>query len=807
LGSEGSRQAKPAGNCSTPRTGTLAKTYAIIAAMFRRRTRVCALGLAAILAGCRQSGVQSCLDLTAAAQYEKAAALCAGVYAAEGNDRAGASTVLAHYSLGHGDEVLAWVDRLAKDGKLRPGVWGLAAAVHMQRGEVEVADREYRSDLALHQAKGDDQRAADTLVRLADLASHRSRYRESFLFFRSALESAVKAKDRNLEELSARGIYNVLYSVGDLQGAWQALESAGELAGKQDPDKQDPAGQAWIFANRGNVLTDEGRLALARRDFERALALATEATDREFFRSTHLNLTNIHLRLGDVARASHHLAEAGKYAEPGEPMPALLYYRARLALAQGRPADAVQAVTTALGQDPAPDWVWDLEYQRGRAEEARGDLKAAEAAYRKSIEAVEGMRRSLGFDDLKTWLLDRKREPFEALFRLQARSGRAEEALATAEKALARTLLDALLYAHSAKGAPNEAPWSPDAAAARLGDLEVLLPVMSESPVAALQPIRQVLSAFGNRHGLVYFEAGDEVWLATVARQEVRLRPLTLPAASIRQLADRFLAHPEDAGVAGQLGEILLPLDALPKQGQTVYVIADGILGNLPFAALRRGGRYLVEDHPVSLLPSLNALAALESRGAQAPAQAPGPALVLSDPRGDLPGAAMEGQAVARLLAGSLRTAGAATSRELAGAAHARILHLATHTGLSARGPWLLLADRRLGASEIVTRRIGPRLVVLASCASGVRPGRQMWGSMGAAFLAAGSRAVLASLWSVEDRQTHEFVLRFYTEGGASDPAGALARAQRVAIGRGQSPTLWAPFVLFGSERFSDEAR
>jgi len=790
--------------------------------MFQWRTRVCALGLAAILAGCRQSGVQNCLDLTAAAQYEKAAALCAGVYAAEGNDRAGASTVLAHYSLGHGDEVLAWVDRLAKDGKLRPGVWGLAAAVHLQRGELEVADREYRSDLALHQAKGDDQRAADTLIRLADLAWHRSRYRESFLFFRSAQEEAAKAKDRNLEELAARGIYNVLYSVGDLKGAWQALESAGELAGKQDP-----GGQAWIFANRGNVLTDEGRLALARRDFEQALALETGAADREFFRSTHLNLTNIHLRLGDIARASHHLEEAWKYAEPGEPMPSLLYYRARLALAQGRPADAVQAVTTALSQDPAPDWVWDLEYQRGRAEEARGDLKAAEAAYRKSIEVVEGMRRSLAFDDLKTWLLDRKREPLEALFRLQARSGRAEEALATAEKALARTLLDALLSAHSAEGSSDgadgaddaddagnagnaddaddagDAPWSPDAAAARLGDLELLLPVMSESPVAALQPIRQVLSAFGGRHGLVYFEAGDEVWLAIVARQEVRLRPLPLPAAGIRRLSDRFLAHPDDAGVAGELGETLLPLEALPKQGQTVYVIADGILGNLPFAALRREGRYLVEDHPVSLLPSLNALAALESRGAKTP----GPPLVLSDPRGDLPAAAMEGRAVARLLAGSLRTAGAATSRELAGAAHARLLHLATHTGLSARGPWLLLADRRLGASEIVTRRIGPRLVVLASCASGVRPGRQMWGSMGAAFLAAGSRAVLASLWSVEDRQTHEFVLRFYTEGGASDPAGALARAQRVAIGRGQSPTLWAPFVLFGSERFPDEAR
>ncbi|HEV2845575.1 MAG TPA: CHAT domain-containing protein, partial [Thermoanaerobaculia bacterium] len=715
--------------------------------MFQTRTWVCALAVT-LLAGCRESGVQDCQDLIGKARYEHAVKRCAEVYAAEGDAHAGAATVLAHYSLGHGDEVLAWVDRLAKDGKVRPGVWGLAAAVHLQRGEAEAADREYRSDLALYQAMGNHARAADTLIRLAGLAEQRSRYREEFLLYRRALEEAVTAKDRDLEEISARGLYNVLYSVGDLQGARQALERASELAGEQDP-----GGQAWILANRGNVLADEGRLALARRDYEGALALGTEGTERVFFRSAHLNLTKVHLRLGEAARAAHHLEAAWKYAEPGEPIPSsLLYYRARVALAQGRPADAVQALTTALSQDPAPDWAWDLEYQRGRAEEARGELKAAEAAYEKSIEIVEEMRRSLAFDELKTWLLDRKREPFEALFRLQARSGRAEEALATAEKAQARTLLDALLHAHSAEGLARGASWSPDVAAARIADLELLLPVMSESPVAVLQPVERVLRAFGDRHGLVYFEAGDEVWLATVTRRKVRLRPLTLPAAGIRRLAERFLAHPEDAGAAGELGEALLPPEALPERGKTVYVVADGVLGNLPFAALRREGRYLVEDHPVALVPSLNALAALESRDVEVP----GPPLVLADPRGNLPAAALEGRAVAKLLSASLRTAGTATSRELEGAARARILHLATHTGLSARGPWLLLADRRLGASEIVTHRIGPRLVVLASCASGVRPGRQMWGSMGAAFLAAGSRAVLASLWSVEARQTHE---------------------------------------------------
>ncbi len=761
--------------------------------MFQRRAQVCALGLAAVLTGCRESGVQSCQDLIEKSRYEEAAKRCAEVYAAEGDARAGASAVFVHYSLGHGDEVLAWVDRLAKDGKVRPGVWSLAATVHQQRGEAEAAERKYRSDLALYQAGSHHQRAADTLDRLADLSWQRSRYREAFLFASRGLEEATKAKDGELQARSVEALYQVLYSVGDLAGAQQALDRASELGIAKDGDAR-----VRFVNNRGNVLADQGRLALARRDLEDALAAGAGSSDQPLLRTIRLNLTDVYLTLGEADRAAHHLEEAWKHVEPDEPRPvSLLYYRARVDLARGRPAEAAETLATALSQDPAPDWAWDLEYQRGRAEEAGGDLTAAEAAYERSIEIVEEMRRSLAFDEFKAWLLDKKRQPFEALFLLQSRSGRIKEALGTAERAQARTLLDAFLHAHSSEGSSPRAPWSPDVAAARIGDLERLLPVMSESPVAVPKPIDQVLMAFGGRHGLVYFEAGDKLWLITVAGGKIQLHSLAVPVTEIRRLVERFIAHPEEAGVAGRLGEILLPLGSLPEEERTVHIVADGILGNLPFAALKRGDRYLIEDHAIALIPSLSVLAALESQSVEPL----GPPLVLADPRGNLPAAALEGREVAKLLAGELRTAGAATSRELQKATRARSLHLATHTGLSSRGPWLLLADRRLGTAEIVTRRIGPRLVVLASCASGARTGRQMWGSLGAAFLAAGSRTVLASLWSVEDEPARDFVLRFYAEGGASDPAGALARAQRVAIGRGLSPNLWAPFVLFGSDR------
>ena len=473
--------------------------------------------------------------------------------------------------------------------------------------------------------------------------------------------------------------------------------------------------------------------------------------------------------------------------------------------ARGRLAEAAEDLAPVPRADLDPEWGWKIAYQEGRVAEARGDLRAAEAAYERSIAVLEEMRRGLTFDELKSWLLEEERRPFEALFRLQARSGRAAASLATAERAQARTFLDAFLHTTSAASekTPAGKAWSPDASSERLAGLESLLPAMSESPVAALQPIDRVLSALRDRDGLLYFEAGDELWLITVRGPRLRLRKLAAPTAEIRDLADRFLGHPDDVSLATRLGEILLPAGALPETGRPVYVVADGALGNLPFAALRRQGRFLVEDHGIVFVPSLNALAALEAPRA-VPAR---PAVALADPRGNLPAAAAEAVEVAHRLGGTAWTAGEATARQLQEAAHSRTLHLATHTGLGPRGAWLQLADRRVTASEIVAGRIGPRLVVLASCASGVRPGREMWGSLGASFLAAGSRAVLASLWSVEDRPTRELVRRFYAEGGDADPCAALARVQRVAIRQGLSPHLWAAFVLFGSERPLDGFR
>jgi CHAT domain-containing protein len=69
------------------------------------------------------------------------------------------------------------------------------------------------------------------------------------------------------------------------------------------------------------------------------------------------------------------------------------------------------------------------------------------------------------------------------------------------------------------------------------------------------------------------------------------------------------------------------------------------------------------------------------------------------------------------------------------------------------------------------------------------------------AFLHAGAGHVVATLWPVDDWATAALMERFY-EGYASDgdPAGALARAQRVLLAQPATshPFYWAGFVTVG---------
>jgi CHAT domain-containing protein len=71
---------------------------------------------------------------------------------------------------------------------------------------------------------------------------------------------------------------------------------------------------------------------------------------------------------------------------------------------------------------------------------------------------------------------------------------------------------------------------------------------------------------------------------------------------------------------------------------------------------------------------------------------------------------------------------------------------------------------------------------------------------LGRAFINAGSRAVLVSLWQVDDYSTALFMQEFYrllTRG--ADKQEALARAKQYIRQKGyENPYFWAAFILIG---------
>jgi CHAT domain-containing protein/Tfp pilus assembly protein PilF len=151
--------------------------------------------------------------------------------------------------------------------------------------------------------------------------------------------------------------------------------------------------------------------------------------------------------------------------------------------------------------------------------------------------------------------------------------------------------------------------------------------------------------------------------------------------------------------------------------------------------------------------------------------------------------------------------------------ARARYVHFATHgiLGLdTGQPPALVLSlvgndgardedgginDGFLRLDEVTRLRLNADLVVLSACETG--KGRLYAGEgvsgLARAFLYAGSRGVVCSLWAVDDRETAAFMADLY--GGLKDgkaAADALRAAKLAMIRAGKPPVYWAPFILIG---------
>ncbi|MEV4973525.1 CHAT domain-containing protein [Streptomyces scopuliridis] len=230
----------------------------------------------------------------------------------------------------------------------------------------------------------------------------------------------------------------------------------------------------------------------------------------------------------------------------------------------------------------------------------------------------------------------------------------------------------------------------------------------------------------------------------------------------------------------------------------TFVLVPMGALGVIPWHAawesLAAGGRrYAVEAAGISYAASARLFCEVAGRPA-VPHR--GAALVVGNPTGDLRYAGEEADAVrhafypaGRFLGRGLATPDEVTSWLRDPANTGGVLHLACHGTVAANrrhSAYLSLYGGELAAEELTEAAAGAgrgelELVVLAACRSHVSGrGHNEAYSLATAFLVAGARSVVGSLWPVPDDATSllMFMTHHYLRAENLSPGAALRHAQ-----------------------------
>lgn len=241
---------------------------------------------------------------------------------------------------------------------------------------------------------------------------------------------------------------------------------------------------------------------------------------------------------------------------------------------------------------------------------------------------------------------------------------------------------------------------------------------------------------------------------------------------------------------------VVAELKALGVAADAPVVLVSHVgLGMLPLIAARDRGatdKPLLEDYALTCVPGVSIIAYLRKRRLRhAPANRR--LLAIVDPRGDLPYARLEAALLRQYVRRDEQTAvvgQAATSNRTAEAiATATHVHFACHAQFDFVNPWqsgLMLADGELDASRIAFSG-EPRsieLVVLSACETGISDIREApneYGGLPAAFLVSGAKAIVSSLWAVNDVSSALLMSEFYRLHlvGDQDIQTALRQAQR----------------------------
>ena len=735
-----------------------------------------------------------------------------------------------------------WTEALRLAEELHDPVWeeratGWLGIVDFVNGKSTQATRRVLKAIAEARWRGDIDAEATFLTYFADGLVAINRPSQAV----TCLNEALKVEKSNPD---APVLYRTLIAKIDALEELREYAQARALVAQTLAEarrSQTLGAQAELLRETGQLDRATGDIPGAEAAYEQAAAVSSQASLPRLLAESEFQLTDLYREQGDLAKAQAAVSqgiEAVREVEAPYELPHYLAVEAGLKESGhhyrqadqifGQAEDLVEGMLMDAGNSTVETSLLgamsDIYVQHFRL--AALSLKNVNEAF-EIVEQARGRALTDSLRGHKRWMEKNSAEENPAKAQIEDLQRQLRQLHSSEERA---QLLDKLDVAE-AMFANNEyeraqikrlVPTRPVSLRAFQGSLrpdEMALEYVLASPNSFCLTITQKTATVDTLPARAQIEAAVGYYLEDVKAK----KPFSTPA---RQLYEWLLADCVGKNAPPQL--VLVP---------------DGRLNDLPFDTLvDPSGRYVLESHVVAVAPSATVFHMLRAGGDSKATYTflgvgydKGPTVastlpdrIQRDVRGifgldnpvlsPLPYSREEVQSAAQFMGpGSIVLFGSRATKENVVAeplVDFKILHFAVHgvadehnpdrSALVFREGTTPNDDGLLQVRDIRRLSLDADLVTLSACDTGVGKieGEEGVDSLTGAFLMAGARNVLASLWSVNDRWTATLMDKFYHNLAAGmDVSGALNQAKLDILnqyGATVPPRYWAGFVLIG---------
>ena len=561
------------------------------------------------------------------------------------------------------------------------------------------------------------------------------------------------------------------------------------------------SGEGSAYGNLGSIHYILGDFKTAIDYHKRQLKISKELGDREEEGNAYCGLGNAYCELRDFETA-------------------ISYHESQLKISK--------ELGNTLGQGIACS-------NLGSDFEDKGQVSQAIEYYQCSITLLNKVRDRLQLnDDWKISLRDQYQTTYAALWRLFLADNKVTEALLSADQGRAQGLKDLMAFSYGLQ--VNDPESGPENS--------------TFQELSSRIPLNTIFMAFG-KDELVFWvsQQGKEVQIrrrqissqdevsaffasvVNIMGQEIGARDFVeCEDRSLKLVSDERLdakssirdgrkshhVHLQKDALSTLYDIIIEPIQNLLVVGSELIFVPEGLLFLAPFAAFKSpNSKHLCESFRIRLIPSLTSLKMIGDCPVDHHCKSG--VLLVGDPwvqevaeLEQLPFAKEEVEMIGEML-GCTPLIGRQATKDavLRRIGSVALVHIAAHgsmeTGEIALAPDDAKMDFILTMRDVLRVKMRARLVVLSCCHYSAQGQIKAEGVVGIAraFLGAGARSVLVSLWAIDDKATLEFMKHFYqflVKGkSASEALSQAINCMRESKEFGVVK-YWAPSVLIGDD-------